>query len=136
MYDQMDFKIRPIIGNNLPLIVDCKLDQNATSITEMFQLPEYCRNDTLTCKTVKQEMEAQIFSEHIGQEIGDLDSSGNLDEQIIKTWHFGRRIYYVSNFARVAVIIGFTVLATKVAHWCLGEENDPIGVVPVLDRML
>ena len=136
MFDQMDLKIRPIIGNNLPLIADCKLDQNATSITEMFQLPEYCRNNTSTCKTVKQEMEVQVL-EHFGQEIGvHLDGSASLDEQIIKTWHFGRRIYYVSNFARVAVIIGFTVLATKVAHWCLGEGNDPIGVVPVLDRLL
>merc|ERR1712228_1036018 len=132
LFDKMDRQLSPIIGNKLPLTSNCTLDQNATTISEMFQMPESCKlNNISTCNTVKQKMEVLLLKENGGDyESVELENFG---EEIIGNWNFAQKIYRISSFARIAVIVGFTILSTKIAHWCLGEKNDPIGEIPVLD---
>lgn len=135
LFDKMDHRLSPIIGNHLPLTSNCTLDQNATTISEMFQMPENCKlNNSLTCTTVKQQMEVSILEKN-DDDYGSSDLD-NFGAEIIGSWNFAQKIYRVSSFARISVVCGFTILSTKIAHWYLGEENDPIGEIPVLDRIL
>lgn len=119
--DKMPWSHVPEVRNTLPLISGCSLQLNSSQITDMFQLPGYCRNASETCLTVADSMAAVRGN-------ASLDWSGPL------TWP--RNLYWVSNFARIIEVIFVTVLATKIANWYLGEKNDPIGEVPVLERLL